>query len=105
MLRFLLRALGFVILACAFAGLIVDGTRSVAANAVTVTPLGEALAALLPTKFSALQAAAQRISPYLWDPILATLMLLPTWAVAGALGALVLLASRPKRPPIGYSSR
>lgn len=105
MLRLLFRALGVILLAFAFASLVVDGTRSIAADTLTLTPLSEALGTLGSGKVPAIQAAAQRLHPLLWDPVLETVLLLPIWAVAGALGALALLLTRRRRAPIGYSSR
>ena len=43
--------------------------------------------------------------PVLWDPTLVTILLLPSWAVLGALGLLLLVAGRPRRPTIGHRRR
>jgi hypothetical protein len=105
MLRFLFRVLGLLLLACAFAALIVDGTRSIAADAITLTPLGQAATQFFPQKFALFQAAVQRVSPFLWDPVAVVVLLLPAWFVAGGLGGLIMLATRRRRPLIGHSSR
>ena len=40
MLRFLARAVGLLLVAAGFVGLVIDGTRSMANSAVSFTPLG-----------------------------------------------------------------
>ena len=98
MLRFLARALGLVALAGAFSAAVVDGARSIANSTLSLTPLGSALAALAPAKFAALPAAAARINPKLWDPVLIDVLYVPTSAVLAALGILlVALASAGRR--------
>ena len=105
MLRYLFRTVGLLLLACAFAALIVDGTRSIAGDAITVTPLGQAANQFFPQKFALFQSAVQHVSPLLWDPVTVVFLLLPAWLVAGALGAIIMVATRRRRPQIGHSSR
>ncbi len=102
MLRFLARVLGLLLLAAGFVGLVVDATRSIANETVSFTPLSELAATLLPRSFPALQPAATRIHPALWDPVLVNLLLVPA-AVAGVvLGALLLWLGQKPAEPIGY---
>ncbi len=106
MFRFVLRLLGLVLLAGAFAALVVDGTRSIAGGALALTPLGQTLAWLSPQKFAALKPQVEAHVPhFVWDPLIVHLLTAPTWIVAGALGALVLLVTQRRRPKIGYSNR
>lgn len=105
MLRFLFRTLGLLLLACAFAAAIVDSTRSIAADRIVVTTLGQAMQAYLPAQLASLQASALRIGPWARDAALALLLLLPLWAIAGVLGGALLAVTRPRRPTIGFSSR
>ncbi|GAC1336728.1 MAG: hypothetical protein NVSMB26_23620 [Beijerinckiaceae bacterium] len=105
MIRFLFRFLGILLLAAAFAALIIDGTKSIAANSVLYTMTGDTARALVPAKFVLLQPAMERIHPLLWDPGMVTILKLPVWVVIGVIGALCLLVARKRRPPIGYSSR
>ncbi|HEY0146877.1 MAG TPA: hypothetical protein VGB93_12190 [Methylovirgula sp.] len=106
MFRFFLRLIGLLLLAGAFAALIVDGTRSIAAGALALTPLAQTLAWLSPQKFEALKPQLQHHVPhFVWDPLIVHLLTAPTWIVAGALGALVLLITQKRRPKIGYSNR
>ncbi len=105
MLRFLLRFVGVVALAAAFAALIVDGTRSVAAGAPAIYPLGRTVSTLFPADFLKAQAVIQAHAPMLWDPILVSVLLLPAWVVLGLMGLVLLALARPPTPKIGYSRR
>ena len=104
-MRLLFRLLGLVLLAAAFAALIVDGTTSVAAGKVELQPMGETLAKLSPDVFARVKAMVTAKAPVLWDPVLSSLLLLPTWAVLGVLGLVVLALTRRPRPRVGYSRR
>ena len=105
MLRFFFRTLGLLLLACAFAAAIVDSTRSIAADHIVLTTLGQAMEGYLPVQLASLQAAATRAGPWFRDPGLALLLLLPLWAIGGVLGGALLAMTRPRRPTIGFSSR
>ena len=104
-MRLLFRLIGFACLAAAFAALIVDGTTSVAASKIELHSLGDTVAKLSPEGFQHLHAFVVAKAPALWDPVLASLFLLPTWAVLGVLGLVLLALTRKPRPPIGYSRR
>ncbi len=98
MLRFLARTLGLLALVGAFAAAVVDGARSIANNAWSLTPLGAALGRIAPAKLAALPALASRISPKLWDPVLIDVLYVPTSLVLAALGiALMALGSAGRR--------
>lgn len=106
MLRFLLRVLSVVLLAAAFASAVIDGTRSIAADAVTLTPFGDTCFYLFPKKFPQLRPFVEsHMSRWAWDPVLSDLFRLPTWLVLGVLGTLLLWASKKRAPRIGYTSR
>ncbi len=105
MFRLAVRFIGLLILAGAFAALIVDGTRSVAAGTLAPMPLGRMIAALAPDAFVKLHASIESHAPILWDPVLVTVLLLPTWVVLGALGLVLLALTRRPAPKIGYSRR
>ena len=104
MLRFLFRSIGFVCLAAAFAAVIVDGTRSIAAQRILQFSLSETLHWLSPAKLLALREAS-RGGLAAAGPLLDGLLAMPTWAVAAVVGLLLMFAGRRPRPKIGYSSR
>src|SRR5690349_18847302 len=94
MLRFLTRALGLILLAGAFAAAVMDGARSIANSAWSMTPLGTTLAHVAPAKSAQLPALAAKIHPKLWDPVLIDILWAPTSVVLAVVGvALVALAS------------
>ena len=98
MLRFLVRALGWLALAGAFAVAVMDGARSIANEALLLTPLGATLARLAPAKFEQLPGLATRIHPKLWDPLLLDALYVPTSAVLAGVGiALTAAAARRER--------
>ncbi len=105
MLRLFLKFLGLLLLAGAFAALVVDGTRSVAAGTPALLPLGRTASALFPNAFLALHKLLDAHAPILWDPVMVTILLLPAWLVMGALGLVVLGLTRKRAPKIGYSRR
>ena len=97
MLRFLIRALGFLALAGAFVLAVEDGARSLANGAVMLQPLGGSLARLAPQKFQQLPALAAHIHPKLWDPVLIDVLWIPTSAALLLLGAMLAALSSPRR--------
>ncbi len=105
MLRLTFRLIGFLCLALAFAAMIVDGTRSIAAGAPAIMPLGNTAATLFPAPFMRFRAGIEAAFPPLWDPALVTVLLLPTWLVIGVLGLLLIALTRPAREKVGYSRR
>lgn len=97
-MRFLLRALGLLVFAAAFIGLISDGIRSLAANRILTTPLGQAWFSLHSDSLAFLQDVVQRyLHPYLWDPVAQTVLAWPAFAVGGVLGILLMLAGSRRR--------
>ena len=106
MLRFVFRVFGLGLLAAGFVGLVVDGTRSIANNGLSFTPLGEVGYALFKERYLLLQPAIERhLHPALWDPLVLNLTLAPASIAALLVGALLLrLGQRPKEP-IGYLAR
>jgi hypothetical protein len=103
MIRFLFRTLGLLCLAAAFLLLVYDGTKSIAANHLYFTSVR--------TLWDLLNAASlARLKPlilpyaggYLWDPVMLTILAAPAWSLFGAVGILLMLLGRRKKPLIGY---
>lgn len=106
MLRIIFRFVGLMLLAGGFAALVIDGTRSIASNALVLTSLGETLMQIAPAKYPLWQAAIEKkFGAWAWDPVMTTLFALPNWLIAGAIGGLLFLVTRRRRAAIGYSSR
>jgi hypothetical protein len=104
MIRFLLRFIGLVALAAAFILVIYDGTKSIAANGLSITSV-RAVWELV--NAASLAKVEPLIKPYagglLWDPLMTGILLAPSWAVFGIIGILFILLGRRKRPLIGYA--
>lgn len=103
MLRFVLRFLGILIFAASFIALISDGVRSLAADRVLFTPLGQTWFSLHSGSLNLSQAVVQRyVHPYVWDPMIQTVLLWPTFAVGGVVGILLMLAGSKRRDRLAY---
>ncbi|MDT2019951.1 hypothetical protein [Methylocella sp. CPCC 101449] len=106
MFRFFLRTIGVLLLAGGCAMLIIDGTQSIAASQLKMTPLGETCFKLFPTIFPLLQPAVERnIHPLVWDPFLLGFFLMPTWLALSLFGLLFFWVARRRAEAIGFSSR
>ena len=100
-MRIFLRLLGYLVLALAFIAAVVDASKSVAAGKLLLTPLGQAWFDLHASSLNLIQALVQRyVAPVLWDPVMVSILLLPSWAVFGAIALLFLLAGRRRRASI-----
>jgi len=103
MLRLLIRFLGLVLLAGGFVALVVDGTRSLAGGNLHMTTLGSAVQALWPIAYRTLRATVLAHFPtFVWDPLLAMLLLTPISVALCAVGALFILASHKHHAAVGY---
>ncbi len=97
MLRFLIRALGFLCLAGALVLAVEDGARSLANGKLSMQPLGSSLARLAPQKFQQLPALAAHVSPKLWDPVLIDVLWIPSSVALLMLGGVLAGLSSPRR--------
>jgi len=102
MIRFLFRFVGLWVLAAGFVALVRDGTKSIAGNAVFSTRLSEDWNNLHPTSLASIQPAIERHAPWMWDPVLLTILTAPSWLVLGIIGSIFILLGRKKKPLIGY---
>jgi hypothetical protein len=108
MIGFFSRFVGLWLIAGALVALVVDATKSVAASALIVTPLGAAWSDLnVATLMSAQEFVQRNIEPtigrWLWDPVIQTILLLPTWGILGGLGFLLTWLGRPRRLKSAYA--
>jgi len=104
MIRFLFRLIGLICLAAAFVLVIYDGTRSIAGNNLFITSVRALWETVNAASLTNLKPV---IVPYahgmLWDPVMATFLQFPSWAVLGFLGIVFVLLGRKKKPLIGYA--
>jgi hypothetical protein len=105
---FLARFLGLWLVAGGLVALVVDGTKSIAASALTLTPLGIAWFSISPSSLVASQEFVQRkveafTGHWLWDPLIQWILMLPAWAVFGGLGLWLVYAGRRRRLKPAYA--
>lgn len=101
MLRFFSRAVGLLLLAGAFAAIIIDGTRSIAGSEVSITPLSLVLHAKIPV----IQAFLQKLNPLLWDPVAVDVLRAPIWSALLLIGLLLMWLARRRAPDVGILTR
>jgi hypothetical protein len=105
-MRFLLRLLGYLLVAAGFVALVIDGARSIANASWHFTALGEVLSAVLRERYLLLQPAIERqLHPLLWDPIMLNVTLAPAALVGLLLGFLLLRLGAPPPPGVGIVTR
>lgn len=104
MIRFILRFFGLLILAAAFVFLVYDGTKSIGANAIYYTKAKDMWSSIHQGSREAAETwVTQKAPAWVADPVMRTLLDQPTWLIFGALGAVMILAGRKKKPLIGYA--
>jgi hypothetical protein len=103
MIRFLLRTLGLLFLAAAFIFLVYDGTKSIAADTLLYSKVDEIWSLVHTTSLQQLQPSLEKNAPpWLWDPVVTTVLDAPAVVVFGIAGAILILLGRRKKPLIGY---
>ena len=100
MIRALLRLLSMVALAVAVIMAVLDATRSIAADALTLTPLGASWASLSrPSLEMVEQLFVSNLPAFLWDPVMTGVLRQPGFVVFAVLALLLALAGRRRQPP------
>lgn len=95
MFKALLRLLSMILLSVAVIMAVLEATRSIAAGALVVTPLGASWKALSPDSLLRFEELVRTTLPDLfWDPVALAVLGLPGFAVFLALAALFALAGR-----------
>jgi ABC-type Fe3+ transport system permease subunit len=104
MIRFLLRTLGLLFLAAAFIFLVYDGTRSIAANMLLYSKVDEIWSLVHQASLQQLQPLIEKNAPpWVWDPVITTVLDAPATAVLAIVGAILILLGRRRKPLIGYA--
>ena len=93
----ILRILGGLLLILALAALGWEALSAWQGGGWRMVPLGELWFKLDSKSLNASQAGVQRyVAPWLWEPVITTILLWPGWAVFGLPGALLLWVGRRK---------
>ena len=97
-----LRLVGYFFLCIATAAVAYDGMRMIAdSGRLAFTSVEQHWLTISPGSIEAAQQTVEQITPYLWNPLLMTVLVLPAWIAAGVLGVLIYLAGyQPPRPSI-----
>ncbi len=94
-MRLVLRVLGTLLIAFAVILIIIDGTKSLAANALVFTPLEQTWANMHAESLTALKEfLASRLFGPLLEPVVSAILSFPGWAVIGLPGLLLAWAGR-----------
>ena len=99
------RAIGLLTLAAAFAAAVIDGARTLADQRLEFTPLGATLGYVLHDKLAALPALAAKIHPKLWDPVLLSVLYVPTFLALALLGVALMVLTRSRGEPNAIGAR
>lgn len=99
MIKSLLRLLAGAFLLVAVIAAVNDVTRSMAAGErVPPVTTHEHWSRLAPVTLATARGAVQRKThPMVWDPVLVSILQLPTWGLFGLVGALLAYAGRRRR--------
>jgi hypothetical protein len=96
----LLRIFGVWLLLLAMVAAVVDATKSLAGGGTwVVTPMGEQWQALNADSLAATKTWIEATAgPFLWDPVMTTILHAPTWVVFGILGVLLYWLGQKRKP-------
>ena len=95
MFKAILRLLSMILLSVAVIMAVLDATRSIAAEAIVMTPLGASWAAVSPETLDQLRVAITESAPdFVWSGIETGVLGLPGFAVFAGLAFLLALAGR-----------
>src|SRR5258706_13788273 len=102
MIRSVFRMLGLVLLAAAFLSVIYDGAKSLADSTIYISKFSQTWADIHQQSLQAVQASVEKHAAWIW-PVIQSALEQPTWLVLGALGMVLILIGRKKKPLIGYA--
>lgn len=106
MFHFLFRSLGMIILASALIAAVLDITRSVAASSVVITPAAVSWASLSKASLEGVKATVESYAAWVWEPVLVTILQLPTWLLLCFLALILLWIGQKREDPFGrFASR
>jgi hypothetical protein len=96
----LLRIIGVWLLLLAMVAAVVDATKSLAGGGTwVVTPMGEQWQTLDAASLEATRAwLVANVGPFIWNPVMTTVLQAPTWVVFGILGVLLYWLGQKRKP-------
>ena len=93
-MRFIIRLIGVILFAAAFVILVIDGTRSIAGNALYLSSLAESVRLLWPNGVEVVASSLSSLWAGLWDPIGEWIFARPAFIVLGIAGLVLMLIGR-----------
>ncbi len=100
LLRLLVRLIGWLLVLAALALLAREAAGWWRAGDWQVVPAGKLWFDLHRTSLQLAQPAIERhVWPFLWNPVILTVLQWPAWAVIGVPGLILALTRRPRRGP------
>jgi hypothetical protein len=104
MIRFVFRFFGLLLLALAFIFVVYDGIRSISDGLLLFTRAADVWSAVHDGSQQSFQALIERYAgPDIWRLTVLAILDRPASAVFGALGVVLILLGRKKKPLIGYA--
>jgi hypothetical protein len=104
MIRFVLRFIGLLLLALGFIFLVYDGIRSISDGSILLTRTSEIWNVINDQSLILIQSVIERrAGADVWQVAVAPILRQPASAVACALGVVLIVLGRKKKPLIGYS--
>lgn len=100
-MKFISRVFGTWMIALAVILLVVDGTKSLAANAPVFTSIAGLWSGLSPESWSAVEdVIATELAPLSADGLAESALAMPAWGFALVIGLLALFVGRKRRKPV-----
>ncbi len=94
-MRLVVRSAGLLLLVLCAGMLCYDLVRTGLSGELQITDVGSLWVAVHSTSLQELEAGISRyLWPFLWHPVMVTVLLLPAFAVVGVLGVLLMIAGR-----------
>lgn len=104
MIRFLLRFIGLLLLALAFIFVVYDGIRSISDGDLLLTKTSYVWNAIHDRSLQGFQGLVEKnAGPELWQLGIMPVLDQPASAMFGAIGIVLILLGRKKKPLIGYA--
>lgn len=101
MFRFAVRVFGLWCLAGGFAAAMIDGMKSIAASRVIMSTALETWSELAPGSLAAVVGFVEaRLGPAMWASAKSALATVPTWALLGVVGAILVAVALPREDEV-----
>jgi hypothetical protein len=108
MFRWLIRSIGLAFLALSLGAVVADAAHSIAMSAWSMTAVGPLWFSFAPLSLTRLQEfvtvrVEPTVGPWVWNPLLTSLLRLPASVLAAAIGFALLIAAELRRPRRAYA--